>query len=61
MYWSDVKLLRDADATEYLEYCECQTKTSSSEEPQNNRPVKPKAFAWLDGPPEEDLAFVYKF
>ena len=61
MCWSDVKLLRDADGTEYLEYCERQTKTRSSEEPRNIRPVKPKAFARPDGPPEKDPVFVYKF
>ena len=61
MCWSDVKLLRDADGTEYLEYCEHQTKTRSGEEPRNIRPVKPKAFAKPDGPPEKDPVFVYKF
>ena len=61
MCWSDVKLLRDADGTEYLEYCERQTKTRSGEEPRNIRPVKPKAFARPDGPPEKDPVFVYKF
>ena len=61
MCWSDVKLLRDADGTEYLEYCEHRTKTRSGEEPRNIRPVKLKAFARPDGPPEEDPVFVYKF
>jgi len=61
MYWSDEKLLRDADGTKYLEYCERQTKTKSGEEPRNIRPVKPKAFAGPDGPPEKDPVFVYKF
>ena len=59
--WSDVKLLRDADGTEYLEYCERQTKTRSGEQPWNIRPLKPKAFARPDGPPEKDPVFVYKF
>ena len=59
--WSDVKLLRDADGTEYLEYCERQTKTRSGEEPWNIRPLQPKAFARPDGPPEKDPVFVYKF
>ena len=59
--WSDVKLLRDADGTEHLEYCERQTKTRSGEEPRNIRPVKPKAFARRDGPPEKDPVFVYIF
>ena len=58
MCWSDVKLLRDADRTEYLEYCERQTKTRSGEEPRNIKPVKPKAFARPDGPPEKDPVFV---
>ena len=61
MCWSDVKLLRDTDGTEYLDYCERQTKTRSVEEPRNIRPVKPKAFARPDGPPEKDPVFVYKF
>ena len=61
MCWSDVKLLRDADGTEYLEYCERQTKTRSGEEPRNIRPVKPKAFARPNDPPEKDPVFVYKF
>ena len=51
----------DANGTEYLEYCERQTKTRSDEEPWNIRPVKPKAFARPDGPPEKDPVFVYKF
>ena len=59
--WSDVKLLRDADGTEYLEYCERQTKTRSGEEPWNIRPLQPKAFARPDSPPEKDPVFVYKF
>ena len=33
MCWSDVRLLRDTDGTEYLEYCESQTKTRGGEEP----------------------------
>ena len=61
MCWSDLKLLRDADGTEYLEYCERQTKTRSGEEPRNIKPVKPKAFARPDGPPEKYPVFVYKF
>ena len=61
MCWSDVKLLRDADGTEYLECSEHQTKKRSGEEPRNIRLVKPKAFAWPDGPPEKDPVFVYKF
>ena len=61
MCWSDVKLLRDADGTEYLEYCERQNKTRSGEEPRNIRPVKPKAFARPDGPREKDPDFAYKF
>ena len=59
--WSDVKLLRNADGTEYLEYCERQTKTRSGEEPWNIRPLQHKAFARPDGPPEKDPVFVYKF
>ena len=51
----------DANGTEYLEYCERQTKIRSDEEPWNIRPVKPKAFARPDGPPEKDPVFVYKF
>ena len=58
--WSDVKLLRNADGTEYLEYCERQTKTRSGEEPWNIRPLQHKAFARPDGPPEKDPVFVYK-
>ena len=61
MCWSDVKLLRDADGTEHLEYWEHQIKTRSGEEPRNIRPVKPKAFARRDGPPEIDPVFFYKF
>ena len=61
MCWSDVKLLRDADGTEYLECSDHQTKKRSGEEPRNIRLVKPKAFAWPDGPPEKDPVFVYKF
>ena len=56
-----MKLLRDADGTEYLEYCERQTKTRSGEEPRNIRPFKPKALARPDGPLEKDPVFVYKF
>ena len=55
MCWSDVKLLRDADGTEYLEYCERQTKTRSGEEPLNIKPVKP------EGPPEKDPVLYNKF
>ena len=61
MCWTEVKLLRDADGTEYLEYCERQTKIRSREEPRNIRPVKPKAFARPDGLPEKDPVFVHKF
>ena len=61
MRWSDVKILRDAYGTEYLEYCERQTKTRSGEEPRNIRPVKPKTFAMPDGAPEKDPVSVYKF
>ena len=61
MRWSDVKILRDADRTEYLEYCERQTKTRSGEEPRNIRPVKAKTFARPDGPPEKDPVSVYRF
>ena len=61
MCWTDKKLLRDANGTEYLEYCELQTKTRSREEPRNIRPFKPYAFARPDGPPEKDPVFVYKF
>ena len=57
MCWSDVKLLRDADRTEYLEYCEHQTKARSGEDPRNIRPVKPKAFARLDGPTRKRPSF----
>ena len=60
MCWSDVKLLRDANGTEYLEYCERQTKTRSGEEPRNIKPVKAKAFARPDGPPEKDPVFVQR-
>ena len=56
MRWSDVKILRDADRTEYLEYCERQTKTRSGEEPPNIRPVKAKTFARPDGALRKDLA-----
>ena len=55
--WSDVKLLIDADETEYLEHRERQTKTRSGEKPRNIRPVKHKAFARPDGPPEERPRF----
>ena len=48
-----MKILRDADRTEYLEYCERQTKTRSGEEPRNIRPVKAKTFARPDGPLEK--------
>ena len=61
MRWSDVKILRDADGTEYLEYSERQTKTRNGEEPRNIRPVKPKTFARPDGAPEKDPVSVYKF
>ena len=60
MRWSDVKILRDADGTEYLEYFERQTKTRNGEEPRNIRPVKPKTFARPDGAPEKDPVSVYK-
>ena len=60
MCWSDVKLLRDADGTEYLEYCERQTKTRSGEEPRNIKPVKPKAFARPDGPTRKRPSFCTK-
>ena len=59
MCWSDVKLLRAAEGTEYLEYCERQTKTRF-EEPRNFGPVKTKAFARLE-PTRKDPVFVYKF
>ena len=61
MRWSDVKILRDAYGTEYLEYCERQTKTRSAEEPRNIRSVKPKTFAMPDSAPEKDPVSVYKF
>ena len=61
MRWSDVKILRDADGAEYLEYCERQTKTRSGEEPRNIRAVTPKTFARPDGTPEKDPVAVYKF
>ena len=61
MCWSDMKLLRFAERTEYLEYCERETKTRSGEEPRNIRQVKPKAFARLDGPPDKDPVFDNKF
>ena len=47
--------------TEYLEYCERETKTRSREEPRNIRQVKPKAFARLDGPLDKDPVFDHKF
>ena len=58
MRWSDVKILRDADGTEY---CERQTKTRSDEEPRNIRAVKPKTFARPDGAPEKDPVSVCQF
>ena len=61
MRWSDVKMLRDADGIEYLEYCERQTKRRSGEEPRNIRPVKPKTFGRPDGAPEKDPVSFYKF
>ena len=59
MCWSDVKLLRDADGAEYLEYCESQTKVRSGEEPRNIRPVKPKAFARPDGLTDRKTMYEY--
>jgi len=58
MAWSDVKLLEEADRTEYLECTERQTKTKSGAEPPNIRTVKPKAFVAPNGLPERDQVFV---
>ena len=39
--WGDIVLKTDSDGKEYLQYFECQTKTRSGEDPQNQRPIKP--------------------
>ena len=44
MTWGDVELHKEADGTEYLEYCERQTKTRTGAEPRDVRAVKPKCF-----------------
>ena len=45
MCWGDICLLTDKNNREYLEFTERQTKTRSSENPQDVRLVKPKMWA----------------
>ena len=52
--------MKDADGTEYLHFCERQTKTRSGADPRNVRPIKPKAFATPDLPRERDPVVVFK-
>ena len=45
MRWGDVKLCRDSQGKEYLEYNERQTKTRTGADPSNVRKVIPKMFS----------------
>jgi hypothetical protein len=47
MRWGDVKLLKDPEGTEYLQYTERQTKTRTGIDPKNVRKVKTKMFSTL--------------
>ena len=49
MAWGNVELHKEADGTEYLEYCGRQTKTNTGAEYRDVRAVKPKAFAVPNG------------
>ena len=45
MFWEDVKLVKDSEGVDYLEYTERQTKTRTGTDTENTRKVKPKMFA----------------
>jgi site-specific recombinase XerD len=60
MCWGDVKLRKNANGNEYLEYFERQTKTRTGENPRDVRKVTPKMYAIPTNPPEKDPVFVYK-
>ena len=45
MFWEDVKLVKDCQGVEYLEYTARQTKTRTGTDTENTRKVKPKMFA----------------
>ena len=61
MCWGDVKLRKNANGEEYLEYFERQTKTRTGENTRDVRKVMPKMYAVPTKPPEKDPVFVYKF
>ena len=42
--WGDVILKTDRDGKEYLEYFERQAKTTTGEDPRNQRPIKPRMY-----------------
>ena len=60
MCWGDVKLRKNANGEEYLEYFERQTKTRTGDNPRDVRKVTPKMYAVPTNPPEKDPVFVYK-
>lgn len=50
MKWGDVKLCRDSDGNEFIEFNERQTKTRPGSNPKNVRAVPPRAWANPDNP-----------
>ena len=60
MTWGEVELYKEAHRTEYLEYCELQTKTRTGAEPRDVRAVKPRALAMPNSPPERYPVAIYK-